>query len=253
MRLNHQRQTARAVISVPSRRDVLRGLAGVGFGLGAAWNPAASEAKKRRGKRRKKYEKPKPNAFGCLEVGDACKNVDQCCSGICQGKKCRAHDTGTCDQAFPGVCAASNPILAACNNDQCFCFRTTGGSNVCAEGFGAELSQCADCSKDADCLALGMPPGTACALVSKGPCSGICPGAMACLLPCGTQLPCPFGQDECGGNCLLSCELDEFRNRESCECEACIELGDRCGADVECCGENVCRVRGNETVCVFPT
>lgn len=184
---------AQLMTNGPSRRDVLRGLAGVGLGLGTRRLPDLAEAKKK-GKRKKKSKKPRPNAFGCLDVGAACASEEQCCSGICEGKKgkrkCRAHDVGTCDQADPGICEAGNIFQALCNGKDCGCFRTTGGSNVCAGLF--DVSECADCKKDADCLALGFPPGTACAPISGDMvCEGICEGGMACMPPCGTEPPEP--------------------------------------------------------------
>lgn len=163
---------------LPARREVLRGLAGAGLALGLARFTGGADAKKKR--RKKRPKSPKPNAFGCLEVGDTCRNASQCCSGVCEGKHgkrtCRAHDTGTCKQ---------DGELKPCNNrTTCGCFRTTAGSDVCAGLFGP--SACADCQRDADCLALGFPPGSACGL-SAIPCES----GMACYVPCGAELPDP--------------------------------------------------------------
>jgi hypothetical protein len=187
----------RSLISMPSRRDVLRGLTGVGLGLGSRLWPQEPAAKGKR-KRKDKKKKAKPNAFGCLSVGKTCKKAEQCCSGICDGKKskrkCRAHDTGTCDQDVAGVCQTGTPIATACNNrNDCACFRTTAGSSVCGELFcGREgCSDCADCQRDADCVALGFPSGAACAPVSSGACAGFCPEGMACVAPCGPEPPPP--------------------------------------------------------------
>jgi hypothetical protein len=175
--VDHNRFVAvtQSLISIPSRRHLLRGLAGAGLGLGVARLPGSAEAKK---KGKKKPRKGRPNAFGCLEVGDPCRNAAQCCSGICKGKKgvrrCRAHDTGTCKQ---------DGVLAPCNNrTNCGCFRTTAGSDICAELF--PPSDCAECQRDADCLDLGFPAGSAC-----GP--GPCEGGMACYVPCGAEIPDP--------------------------------------------------------------
>lgn len=144
------------------------------------------EARKRRS-RKKRPKKPKPNVYGCLSVGASCKRADQCCSGICEGKKgkwkCRAHDTGTCDQRADGYCEAGNPYLAQCNGGGCLCFRTTGGSRICAGSV-----QCEACQRDTDCLALGYPPGSACAPVSGDlACADICEAGMACVTPCGPE------------------------------------------------------------------
>jgi hypothetical protein len=182
----------RALTSLPSRRDVLRGLAAAGFGLGIARWPSATEARK---KRKNKPKKAKLNAFGCFNVGAPCKTAEQCCSGLCEGKKekrqCRAHDLGTCNQKNPGVCEIGNILDALCNGKgNCACFRTTGGSDVCAALF--DVSQCADCKKDADCLALGFPAGTSCAPVGgEFACEDICEFGMACMVPCGTEFTPP--------------------------------------------------------------
>ena len=168
------RISLRALRAIPARRDVVRGLAGAGLGLAFGRFPDLAAAKKRK-PRRKKRKPAKPNEYGCLEVRDACRSAGQCCSGICKGKKgkktCRAHDTGTCKQ---------DGALVPCNNrTDCGCFRTTAGSDVCAELF--PPSECAACQRDADCLALGFPPGTACA---PGPCEG----SLACMVPCGAVI-----------------------------------------------------------------
>jgi hypothetical protein len=179
------------ITNLPSRRDMLRSLAGAGIGLGALLGsafgaPDADAKKTRRKKKRKKQPRPVFNQFGCLGVGQPCKGDSTiCCSGICAGsaprkgrpdtRVCAAHDTGTCKQ---------DGVLAPCNNrTNCGCFRTTAGSDVCAELF--PPSACAACQRDADCLALGFPPGTACAL-SAIPCES---GRMACMVPCGAMLP----------------------------------------------------------------
>src|SRR5215207_2969700 len=73
-----------AVTRLPSRRDVLRGLVGLGLGLSALRRPETADAKKKRKKRKKHKKKrtqspPQPlpppalNAFGCVDVGQACR------------------------------------------------------------------------------------------------------------------------------------------------------------------------------------
>jgi hypothetical protein len=231
----------------PSRRDVVRGLAGVGFGLGGLWSAEPGAAKKRR-----KGKKPKPNIFGCLEVGDACKRAAKCCSGICKRKKCRAHNTGTCKQDGPEICSINPPPGLTCNNDgTCRCFGTTAGSIACSR-FDAGVS-CVECQRDPDCEDLGFPTGTVCAPFTVGACGGACPGGMACLIPCGVEFPCPLGQGSCGGDCLPNCPLGEFRDPETCECETCTAVGAPCVSNRECCGENRCMNNGNGKVCVFFT
>jgi hypothetical protein len=154
-----------------SRRSLLGGT----LALAAGWIGVSTTVAKKKRKRKRKPKKPKPNVFGCLEVGQACKNADQCCSGICEGKNgkrtCRAHDTGVCRQEDPGICRADSP---------------TGGSNVCGGAFGLPGqggSECADCRKDADCLVLGFPAGTAC-VPMEGNCAQQCGLTTACVVPC---------------------------------------------------------------------
>ena len=180
---HHLAVVTRSLTRVPSRRDVLRGLVGAGLGLAMARFPIVVAAKR---KRRKK-KKARPNAFGCLEVGDPCQNADQCCSGICEGKKgtrrCRARGVGTCDQQALGWCRADT---LKCNNSQdCACIRTTAGSNFCVQLNVPDEEICADCQRDADCEVLGFPAGSACAPFSVGICAGACESGMACVPPCG--------------------------------------------------------------------
>jgi hypothetical protein len=145
--------------------------------------------------RTKPKSKPKPNQYGCLNVGDACGRSSQCCSSICAGKKgkkrCRGHGTETCSQKGPGACLADNPDLLHCgSNVNCYCFRTTAGSYFCGDWFGGTMI-CHDCAKDADCEALGLP-GSACVPVARGQCAGAsCEDGMACMAPCGYQPPAP--------------------------------------------------------------
>ncbi len=184
-------RVTRALTAMPSRREVLRGLTGAGLGLGLSRFPASVGAKKKR-RRKRPEKKPKPNRFGCLSVGDPCKRIEQCCSGVCAGKKgkktCRAHDTGTCKQEGPEICSIDPPPALTCNNDNtCRCFRTTAGSIVCAQFINNELN-CADCARDDDCVAEGFPPGTVCAPLSVGICAGNCASGMACLIPCAADV-----------------------------------------------------------------
>lgn len=166
----------------------------MGLGYGVARLPEAADATKKR-KRKRREKKAKPNAFGCLEVGDACKIADQCCSGICEGQKgertCRAHGNGTCNQKEEGICKAVNPALTRCNTTEgnCLCFGTTAGSNFCANPQIGSGSECAVCKKDADCEALGFPPGFACTPVTEGNCFGLCESGKVCVAPCGIGPP----------------------------------------------------------------
>lgn len=124
--------------------------------LGVLGLPGLVEAKKKR----KKKKKVTFNDFGCVDVGKFCKNSDQCCSGICQGKKdkrrCAAHDTGGC-QVNQDTCLLVE--APSCGQPGANCFLTTGKGSFC--GFDI-LSDCVVCARDADCQAFGFGPGAAC-------------------------------------------------------------------------------------------
>lgn len=124
-----------------SRRE----MAGV-LGLFAVAIPGSMQARKKRRKRRKRIKR---NAFGCVNVGGACRTGGQCCSGICQGKqgrkRCQAHNASTCtgtdgcSAEFVG-CITENGVDGTCNV-------TTGGASFCTTS-----AVCFDCTVDADCV-----------------------------------------------------------------------------------------------------
>lgn len=159
----------------------------MGLGLGLMQVPLMADAKK---KRKKRKPKATPNQYGCLEIDAPCKTADQCCAGICEGKKgkkrCRAHDTGTCNQELPGLCS-DPPTIALCSGSQtCSCLRTTANSNFCAQ---LGKTRCIACKKDADCIAQGLPAGSACLPTTGILCTSECPETgMVCLPPCGVEI-----------------------------------------------------------------
>jgi len=220
MNRNHFDALARSLGASASRRELGRTLAGGGLGalVASAFGTLDVDAKqkpKRKKTRKKPKKKPQPqpeprsepqtppplvfNEYGCIEVGQPCRGDSAlCCAGICQGaapdegqpdqSRCVPHDVGNCGQNAAGVCLAVNPALSLCNNASCFCFGTTAGSNVCGDSFGPSGTRGAACQKDADCVALGFPAGSACAPVSEGNCSGYTENGMACVTPCGVAL-----------------------------------------------------------------
>jgi hypothetical protein len=172
----------RAVSTLLSRRT----LAGT-LGLRAMTLPGLADAKKHKHKHKKKH-KVKFNDFGCVNVGNFCKNNDQCCSGICQGKKgkkkCQAHDQSTCQSGQTITeCGGSTNVTCTTSSGapDGVCLSTTGQGEFCA-GF----ATCFVCAKDADCQALCGPQaaciacpacaaapgnaGTACAAADESTC-----------------------------------------------------------------------------------
>jgi hypothetical protein len=180
----------RLIASGPSRRDVVRGLAGVGLGLGAARLPDFAAAKKKK----RKPKKPKPNEYGCLDVGKACSgDSTKCCSGICEGSKpkkgkadksrCVAHDVSICKVEFD-FCTTGSSHVCNPNNVFCQCVVTTGNAPFCGDFTGGAEPLCRDCSRDTDCEA-EFGAGAAC-VVMAGICGEFCEetGGTACLPIC---------------------------------------------------------------------
>lgn len=181
------------LLGLPSRRDVLRGIAATGIGLVSVAVPASAGAKpKQQRKRRKPGQRPaKPNRYGCRKVDDSCRRHRQCCSGVCAGKRgrkrCRRHGAGTCSQTRPALCEAASQLTTLCNNSSnCACVRTTSGSAYCGS---LVTSSCVPCKRDADCVKQGFHRGSACAPFGTGNCAGQCARATACFVPCGYVPP----------------------------------------------------------------
>jgi hypothetical protein len=136
-----------------TRRDITRALAALSLigTLSPLFGLATAFAKK---KKRKKKQKVTFNAFGCVNVGQFCKDAEQCCSGICQGKKdkrrCAAHNVDDC----PAGADSCLEGLDLCTNG--FCYQTTGEASFCAGG-----GICHDCTRDTDCE-LDWGEGAAC-------------------------------------------------------------------------------------------
>jgi hypothetical protein len=151
----------RSVSTLLSRRT-----AASAVGLAVLAMPGLAEANKHRHKKKKK---PKFNDFGCVDVGGFCKNADQCCSGICQGKKskkkCQAHDVSTCQAGqTAGLCGGEDVPCVASNGSAGVCGTTTGKAGYCR----VDTAECMDCTKDADCVPF-CGSSAACIV-----CDGIC-------------------------------------------------------------------------------
>jgi hypothetical protein len=104
------------------------------------------------------------NGFGCLDVGQACKNADECCSGRCRGKgkkHCKAHDTGGC-KAGEGQCSqAAVPCRTSKGNDG-DCATTTGNAGFCQDNGGCQV-----CTRDRDCQISTNTRAAACIVCSS--------------------------------------------------------------------------------------
>lgn len=131
----------RSISTLLSRRTLASAL-----GLGALALPSLVGARK---KKRKKKKTVTFNDFGCVNVGGFCKNSDQCCSGICQGKKdkktCQAHDADVCT-GQDGCIGDLQPCTTAAGTPS-LCVLTTGNAGYCQSN-----AFCFDCTRDADCV-----------------------------------------------------------------------------------------------------
>lgn len=195
MGITPMRTTTGSLSSLPSRRDVLRGLASAGLVMTAMGDENAA-ARKRHHQKRKHKPKPKLppppplpfNEFGCLDIGQPCQGDSSlCCSGVCDPgtSTCVAHNSGVC---FPDTdsCTLQTAIPCHPSNTFCSCRLTTGNAGFCADF--SDLSEptdiCRFCGQDTDCQE-EFGPGAAC-IVLKGICSSFCAatGRTACVRPC---------------------------------------------------------------------
>jgi hypothetical protein len=155
---------ARFMTASPSRRaavQILAGLLVIGSWRGVSDAPGALAKRKKRKKKNK--QKLVFNAFGCVDVGKACRgNSANCCSGICEGtvpkkgkkdtSRCIAHNEGAC-QAGDDFCQGTTVTCGSSG----FCVRTTGNGSFCGKS-----APCTVCSKDTDCDEAEFGPGVAC-------------------------------------------------------------------------------------------
>ncbi len=171
--MEHDRfdQFVRTLTQRPSRRTLasILGLGALGLAGSARVDVASA---------RKKHKKVKKNEFGCVDVGNFCKNAGQCCSGICQGKKgkkkCKAHGESTClSGQVELACGGTTVSCQTPNGSEGQCDTTTGNAGYCT-GDGI----CFACRKDADCVA---QCGVDAACI---PCTGcVETGGFACVGP----------------------------------------------------------------------
>jgi hypothetical protein len=194
----HFDAVTRTVRRLPSRRHALRGLAGMGLGLGGLQLSDIVGARKQRKGKKKKAKKKQPNtqpafnAFGCLDIGQPCRGDSSlCCSGICQGaapspgaadtSSCVAHHTGVCKKGAT-TCEAGT-LVECVAGEASICVRTTGNAAFCGSVVLDIQKYCRVCAKDTDCE-VEYGPGAAC-VVLDGICSGFCgvTGLTACMPP----------------------------------------------------------------------
>jgi hypothetical protein len=97
---------ARALIGVPSRRHLLRGLAGAGLGWGVARLPDATEAKKKRKKKHRKKRHKGNDGPTCGKAGSPPVRGKCCAGAVAVDGVCRSCDVCASGCAFSSVQAA---------------------------------------------------------------------------------------------------------------------------------------------------
>jgi hypothetical protein len=148
-------------------------------------NITSARKRKQKKQKKRKQQKQRPpvlNAFGCVAIGLPCRGDSAlCCSGICQGAPprqgkpdtsvCIAHNAANCSPER-GFCATGDDKRSVCGTSG-ICVATTGNAGFCAsdDNNSPEIN-CRVCGSDADCVAQGFPPGSACAVLTGGFCVG---------------------------------------------------------------------------------
>lgn len=189
-----------ALVRSFSRLISRRGLTGV-LGVVALGNAervvAGNRKRKRRKKRKNQLNNPLPpinqsppppgvipNQFGCVNVGNFCVNSGDCCSGICQGSSCRAHDASTCQAGQSDLTCSgvnTNVECLAPNGNNGLCLTTTGNAGYCTGD-----RKCFACKRDTDCQAANIcGPNGACVLCAS--CNDT--GGTACAGPVPESCP----------------------------------------------------------------
>jgi hypothetical protein len=153
-----------------SRRQSIGALVAVAL---AVVLPGVAGGKERTEQGTKIQNEASPNGFGCLDVGQRCKNADECCSGRCRGKgkkHCKAHDTGGC-KAGEGLCGqAAVPCRTSTGKDG-ECATTTGNAGFCQDNGGCQV-----CTRDRDCQIASNTRAAACIVCSA------CAEGTACVV-----------------------------------------------------------------------
>lgn len=137
---------------------------------------------------------PALNSFGCVDVGGNCRgDSGLCCSGVCQGpvppasgpdtSTCVAHNAGDCTLER-NICLDIDAELSICGLFA-VCAATTGNAPFCAS---QENVECRNCRTDSDCEEQGLPPGSACVLLTGdclegSPCVGSNGVVTVCAAP----------------------------------------------------------------------
>ena len=152
------------------------------------------------------------NGFGCLDVGQACKNADECCSGRCRGKgkkHCKAHDTGGC-KAGEGLA-----VTLPCRASPARAKTATARRPPAMPGSARTTAAAEVCTRDRDCQISANtrpPPASSVRPARKappawspdyGPCEEHGASPTSCR-PTSAAVPSPPLTTGCSGRCRSS-------------------------------------------------
>ena len=202
---------------LPSRRDVLRGLAGAGLGLNGLWLAGGVAAKKKK-RRKKRRAGTVPADTGTVPAAQCLRTCDQriCGSDGCGGScgSCATDQVcvgGRCESSCPSgqkVCRdACIPNNQCCSNDDCPAASPTCCGGVCVD---AQIDErnCGICGRHCtvneqcvggECLCgvSSCSTGFSCCTTSKTcTCNPSFPLNLSTCSSVGVA-PCPFGTTLC--------------------------------------------------------
>lgn len=162
---------ARSFSPVRSRRAAL------GLAAGAIAALGLSQAADTRAKSRHKKSKKK-----CKEPAD-CKSGQICAKGKC------VTGQGTCAAGADTCAGVGDPFCHdPSGKHTCICLTRLEGGTRC--GVYGNASGCDQCLNDADCFALGFPPGSSCTQDFGTECQACGNNNKgSCILPCGAKDP----------------------------------------------------------------
>jgi hypothetical protein len=184
-----------ALTTFPTRRDMIRGIAGTGLGLATLQQLGVAEAgKKNKRKKKKGKKKARPlifNQYGCVDIGQACRGDNSlCCSGMCEGaaprkgkpdrSRCVHHNAGNCT-LDTNTCEVGADVPCGPGKLRTACTVTTGNAAFCADITAGTTVHCRVCGRDTDCQG-EFGPSAAC-VVLDGMCTPLClaTGRTACM------------------------------------------------------------------------
>ena len=177
----------RSLILARSRRAVLGVIAGGLAALGGA-GATIIDAKKKHHHKNRKRKRRKKRKKKCKKQGRVfCKKT--CCppGDVCASGQC-VTGQGTCEVGDDACAGTGDPFCQDASGEHtCICLTALEGGPRCGvySGIGAD---CGSCQTDADCIALGLPPGSSCVDSSVGTCACSEAEKGTCIVPCGTPV-----------------------------------------------------------------